>query len=290
MTGWQTFVWHLMNDPIRDNPWAFTLTVALSLGSLAGMVAGVGGIYEMWPGEWPAWARRRETGMTDTTRRRAQHAIANARRLAVAEPTMEIGEVEAPDRGPAFPLPATDYNLTLPARRTMPERIGRELATVPAHPGIHSTCPHCGGAGSLMRPVVDLLGESLTLVPDVAVLAAAEPDHLPEVPPADRPEPLFPADALVTVAHLYDPGDRESLARLSDALRLIAARGEGASLGDYAQAKTRLYNAFRDTLAERWRVEYGVAWSQAYDYAAIRLMLAQQEAALDGARYPSADA
>lgn len=275
MTGWQSWAWHLMNDPIRSNPWALTLAVAMIGGSVAGTVAGVGGIYQMWPGEWPAWARRRETGMTDT-RRRAQHAIATVReRQPATTQTMEIT-----DDGPAFPLPPGDVSLTMPARRPTPERVGRELATVAAHPGVRSVCPHCDGHGSTMRPVADLLAESLGLV---------DPESL-AVSPGERLEPLVPPDVLAALAHLYDPNDRESLARLAATLASIAARPSApASLDEYARVKALILAAFKRALGERWRPEYGQAWSQAYDFAAVRLLVAQQDAALDGiARYPGA--
>lgn len=192
----------------------------------------------------------------------------------------------------AFPLPAepADWDLPMNGEPTVVIRTADPVALPAPDHGITSTCTRCDGRGHIRRTAPELLAEALALA------AGEEPGprmvaRLLETLLADGGRE--DAEALAAdLPRLYDPDSPDALARLDGLLTSVGARhvasqgpyrGLGSlTLDEFAQVKTMLLESLRRAVGAMWRPEYELAWSRAYDYAAVRIMVAAQQSALAG--------
>lgn len=212
-------------------------------------------------------------------------------------------ESTAETESPAFPLPpargvrATDWNPPSAtgwnATIAPPAAVTAALTAPPATADhtIRSTCTRCDGRGHIQRTAPELLAESMALAggdePGERLVTRLL-ESLMEAGAGGSDAATLAAD----LPRLYDPDRPGSLARLDGALTAMGARHAAPSgpvkglrsmtLDEFAQVKTMLLEALRRAVGKAWRPEYEVAWSRAYDYAAVRIMLAAQQAALGG--------
>jgi hemoglobin-like flavoprotein len=212
----------------------------------------------------------------------------------------------------------------------LPDLSGRQRTVGVSDSGVHALpqptrglrvgCHECDGRGFVVKPVKELLRESLALIPEGQgdavvtefyrrVLAADKGKA-----PADRLVSLFPADlvsasagmsesrgvqqrdklfkTLVALADLYNPDDPAAIERLDNALRAYGRSHalflrpdgsvRGATLQEYAQVQSVLLGTFHDLTAAAWRSEYDMAWIEAYDHAAPVMMAEAHRAILAG--------
>lgn len=238
---------------------------------------------------------------------------------------VERPPVEAKVRDPLREPAADDLELTAPP--DLPERrrpvgvsdSGVHALPPPSH-GLRVGCHECDGRGFVVKPVKELLQESLALIPegqgDAVVtefyrrVLAADADKAP----ADRLAALFPADlitaaagksgsggvqqrdklyrTLVALADLYNPDDLDAIERLDNALRAYGRSHalflrpdgptRGATLQEYAQVEVILLSTFLALIGDAWRPEYTLAWVEAYDHAASVMMAEAHRAVLVG--------
>jgi hemoglobin-like flavoprotein len=180
----------------------------------------------------------------------------------------------------------------------------------PADSDDRQDCPHCRGTGKVLS-VNDLLRESIGLLDGnedavirefYARLLTAAPDLAP----------LFPRDllaedeidhqrdrllaAIVALAKHYDPDNDEAMATLDTALasygrahsafRRPDGSVRGATLEEYVAVKSTLFSTLHDAAGAAWLDEYDGPWSEAYDYAAIRMLSAQLDTPQRFGRFP----
>jgi hemoglobin-like flavoprotein len=124
--------------------------------------------------------------------------------------------------------------------------------------------------------------------------------------------PLFPRDlltddaidhqrdrllsAIVALATHYDPDNDAAMATLDTALasygrahsafRRPDGSVRGATIEEYVAVKTMLFGTLHDMAGSAWRNSYDGPWSDAYDYAAVRMLNAQLDAPQRFGRFP----
>lgn len=191
-----------------------------------------------------------------------------------------------------------------------PEPWNETMEPVPVDSDDRQDCPHCRGTGKVLS-VNDLLRESIGLLDGnedavirefYARLLTAAPDLAP----------LFPRDllaedeidhqrdrllaAIVALAKHYDPDNDEAMATLDTALasygrahsafRRPDGTVRGATLEEYVAVKSTLFGTLHDAAGAAWLDEYDGPWSEAYDYAAIRMLSAQLDTPQRFGRFP----
>lgn len=160
-------------------------------------------------------------------------------------------------------------------------------------------CPVCRGTGYKMT-VSDFLRESVGLIEgheDEVVqefyrrllmaapgLAALFPDDLLTTDETHHQRDRLVA-ALAALATTYDPYSPAKMEQLDTALAAFGrhhsnfARPDGTSAGatldEYYAVKVTLIGVFHDFAGEAWLPVYDAAWSEAFDYAAAHMLVAQ---------------
>lgn len=163
-------------------------------------------------------------------------------------------------------------------------------------------CIHCRGTGYVLT-VNDLLRESVGLLgsagDDVVRrfyenLLRAAPD-LAGLFPSDLLDPFSGGPgkvqrdkllgALIALSQTYDPGNPESLRVLDTHLAAYGrshinfVRPDGvqrpASVSEYHAVRVTLLDTLHEVAGEMWRPEYDDAWTEAYEYAAQRMIASQ---------------
>lgn len=189
-------------------------------------------------------------------------------------------------------------------------------------PTLTIKCPQCDGRGWTLRTILELLGDSLAVIPAdggddlirefyVRLLKADEGK-----PAADKLAPLFPSDliyadeidhqrdrlwaAVQGLANWYVPGDPDSMNRLNTALDAFGTHHalfwrpegppRGATKGEYAAVGALFIGVLRDFHGDDWLPEWEMAWVEAYGYAADQMFARGQRAVTSGEvtmpRYP----
>jgi hemoglobin-like flavoprotein len=186
--------------------------------------------------------------------------------------------------------------------------------------GVRVGCHECEGRGYVVKPVKELLQESLGLIPEgkgdavVAEFYRRLIDADNGKPSEDHIASLFPSDllsaadgevdsrgaqqrdrlfkALAALADLYNPDDPAAMERLDHALGAYGRSHapflrpdgsvRGATLQEYAAVQFALIGTFRDAGGPGWHPEYDRAWVEAYDYAAAKMMVEQHRVTISG--------
>lgn len=207
---------------------------------------------------------------------------------------------------------------TLADRPPTPHRLGRARPTFLAVPAARTDCPHCEGRG-FVPGINDHLRESAAmltaggaeasdiLVRDFYVALFREAPNMVAIFPGNPVQGDFGSNergakqrelllsALVSLSELYDPGNPERMSQLDAALKRFGrahaafARPDGtvsgATLDEYKAVKDALFSTLVRAAADKWRAEYTIAWSQAYDYAAAAMLLEQHRSQFTAPRY-----
>lgn len=184
-------------------------------------------------------------------------------------------------------------------------------------PHVTAACPTCKGAGTVTRPVSDVLRETVGLIPVDHGDDVIREFYRRLLTAAPALAPLFPADlltaatndqaspgamqrdkllqAIVALSDLYGAGD-EAMSRLDTALgsfgRSHAAfqrpdgTVRGATLAEYVAVKETFLDTCTALLGEAFTAAHAAAWDEAIDYAAVGMLYAQQHSGMKSARYP----
>jgi hemoglobin-like flavoprotein len=259
----------------------------------------------------------REQGM-------AEDDMAAAQPLQPAPDRSPDGKIDAEQeaRWAAEGIPDTQTRLTgREASAEKPPFRGRMAVTSRQAPAplvspVRVECEHCKGVG-YVPGINDLLVESASLIGDRGdeVVRLFYSTLLSDAPAMTY---LFPSDivsasagtqnskgvaqrekllgALVALAENYHPGDPARMARLDRELQRFGrahagfvrpdGTTSGATLEEYAAVKAALFSTLVRVAAEKWKPEYAVAWSQAYDYATAIMLGEQLRSGFVAPRFP----
>lgn len=330
----ELWLWHLMHDPIRSNPWSLGVSVlfaVLIVMATAGPLIG--------------WAIDRRTARQETEagdvklfhrgdgmEHEAEHVNGRDPRASSPDPAYETLAQPADDPVPS-PDPVTDSGVHAAPQRSPAVLSGHKVQ-----------CAGCRGYGFVIVSTRDLLIESKALLddagevivkefytrllraaPDLAslfpadLLAEQQPvveDGSHDLPDEAKHEGLLPdfraaaaakrktgkeqreklLGALLALATLYDPDDEASMEKLTNALQAFGrshasfARPDGsergATLDEYAAVKGALFGTLVTTAGPAWKHAYTMAWSEAYDFAAVTMLAEQYRTVSAVARMP----
>lgn len=302
MTGdGRDWLWHLLNDPMRSNPWSLVaLAVIVAAGAVVVIGVGVGAdkIRRIM------FRRRTETVVSQEDQTEVMAPIS-------APPSTANREIyEVPYSEPAMDGYAGGGYIPGPSEsgvHALPEAIGTS--------GVQMACEHCGGSGVVVRSVSELLHEVAALVPDgggdrivkefyVRLLAAAPdlaslfPGDLVTAQSGDEDSAGFTQrdrlwKALVAMLTMYDPADAAAMERLDHALGAFGRSHaafprpdgtvKGATLQEYAAVQNVLMGVLHDVAGNAWRPAYDAAVEEAYDYVAAHMMDEAHVAVISGA-------
>jgi hemoglobin-like flavoprotein len=179
-------------------------------------------------------------------------------------------------------------------------------------------CPHCEGRG-YVPGINDYLQESAALltaggdrladavVRNFYVTLLGDQPALRGLFPGDPTQGEFGDDnrgtrqrelllsALAALAENYDPADPAKMETLDYALKRFGRSHasftrpdgtvRGATLEEYKAVKDALFATLVKALADKWKPEYGEAWSQAYDYAAAGMLAEQFRSGFSAPRF-----
>lgn len=311
VTSW---LWHVFNDPIRENPWSLAVLALLLICAIIPLLA-------MWTKasnivlmKW----RRAEMNRDDVDpndKDTAAAAVERARTVAEPEPATTYDAVRQ-----AEGLSEDAYFTDSPEPEPSPVS-DSGVHALPDTPRLvmQVECAECGGHGYVEMTVSDLLRESFALIPDdggdmvvkefytqlLAVapsLAPLFPDDLLTAQAGDRSSRGFRQrdklyEALAALASLYDPDDADKMGRLATA---GAAFGRahanfyrpdenvtrGASLEEYGAVKAVLFATFGAIAGEAWKPAYTLAWSKAYDHLTGIMLVGQHSTTFTASRFP----
>jgi hemoglobin-like flavoprotein len=310
------WLWHVANDPIRDNVWSLSGLILIVAG-------GMGMLYLLGDKVRTMRFRRRTKGddvQPDDDRAQAAAAIDNARalhdddadgrtdpaeRLQVIRPvagmaaTGQDGPAESVYYPPADPV--TDSGVhAAPIVRSLVMQV---------------TCGECGGVGYVEVTISSLLRESIALVPDGGGDMVVKEFYTRLLHAAPGLAEIFPADLLTTdeekhqrdrlyaalaaLANLYDPDDAEKMARLRTAAgsygrshasfwRPSEGVSRGATLAEYAAVEATLLETFHAVAGSEWKPEYDEAWVVAFDHLTGMMLDAQHSTPMTAPRFPRA--
>jgi hemoglobin-like flavoprotein len=313
----QDWLWHVFNDPMRDNPWSVVGLVLIVAGGMTMLF-----LLSAKVGKMMFRRRTKGDGVQSDDKTRAAEAIDDARALH-GEDESELGQEAPGERLQAIRpagMAATGQNG--PAEQVLYRSDPMTDSGVHALPmtsglGEHRVaCEHCEGTGYVTRSTNDLLRESLELIGDGGDMLVKE-FYTRLLYAAPDLAALFPADlltaatsdpnsggakqrdrllgALIALANSYNLDDPAGMDRLDTALGAFGrshasfARPDGtvqgATLEEYAAVKATLFGTLIATAGPAWKPSFTMAWSEAYDYAAAAMMHEQHRA---GFRYPRA--
>jgi len=173
-------------------------------------------------------------------------------------------------------------------------------------PTLTATCPHCGGNGTVTRPVNDLLRETVNLIPVDGGDQIIREFYRRLLAAAPTLAPLFPADlltaathdkaspgalqrdrlldAVVAVADYYGRGD-DAMQRLDAAIASMGhrhaafARPDGTVQGATEAEYNAVINVFLalcyDGFGDQFTAAHAQAWREALTYVKVGMLWAQ---------------
>lgn len=289
------WIWHVLHDPLRENPWSAVTAVGLALTG-GGLLLIVGSATERVVRRM-LFRRRKDTPMA-------------------VEPKPQDGQIKT-DIQAAEPWPPINWEQQPPSAAEdgyvpEPDESGIHALPEPDRElGVRIPCTQCGGFGYVLKSENDLLTESLDAIPGdgktpdglVAEFYRRLLDAAPDL------AGLFPADllsaragdpdsrgagqrdkllkALLALTTLYDTRNPSGLERLDKALaeygrhHAVFAFPDGTeylpTVADYTAVGNVLIATLRDAAGPAWLPEYDTVWAKAYDHAARKMIRAADE-------------